>query len=116
MFIRKANNVEEFGSFKIVYDYLLMYPVESIEDIKNMFTEWDEILLYGTSIPEYTWDPEPEESINEVIKEFFTFIGDIFVVIFNVFRWCFLMMYNMLKFFWTNVSWFFNLPYWVLGT
>lgn len=110
MFIRKANNVEEFGSFNLVYNYLQMYPVENIDDIKDMFVNWKDILFTNAD-----FSPDWSGSIWSDIAEIGELIAEAFTFLYNIIRWQVLFFIDILMFFWDSLSWILNFPYYVLN-
>ena len=110
MFIRKANNVEEFGSFNLVYNYLQMYPVETVDDIKDMFVNWKDILFTNAD-----FSPDWSGSIWSDIAEIGELIAEAFTFLYNIIRWQVLFFIDILMFFWDSLSWILNFPYYVLN-
>ena len=94
MFIRKANNVEEFGSFNLVYNYLQMYPVETVDDIKDMFVNWKDILFTNAD-----FSPDWSGSIWSDIAEIGELIAEAFTFLYNIIRWQVLFFIDILMFF-----------------
>lgn len=110
MFIRKANNVEEFGSFSIIYEYIQQYPVESIEDIKYLFTNWDDILFQYSE-----FNPDWSGNIWNDFQQIGQLIADGFMFVISFFSWQIAFVWDILRFVWDSLSWIINLPYYVLS-
>lgn len=111
MFIRKANNVEEFGSFSIVYDYLQLYPVESIDEIKTLFANWKDLLFENAE-----FEPDWSGNIWSDLQEIGQLLADGFTFIINFISWQVKFGLNLLEFLWDSLGWIINLPYYVLSS
>lgn len=110
MLIRQSNSENDFGSFKILYNYLEQYPVESIEDLKNLFVEWRDVLLDNVDLePDWSGDFwEDLQQIGTLISNSFKFIG-------NLLKFQALIFIDLFNFLWDSLSWILNLPFYVIN-
>lgn len=110
MVVRKANGVDEFGSFNIIYDYIQIYPVDSVNDFKELIVNIDSILLENAE-----FSPDWSGNVFEDIAEVGKLIADAFTVLFNFLKWQLFFIYDFFVLLVDSLLWIFNFPGYVIN-
>lgn len=108
MFLRKAAGNDVFAGSHMIYEYLELYPVTDIEDVKNMFVNWKDVLFENAE-----FEPDWSGNLWEDIQAIGELIADAFMFLYNLVRWQILVSIDILELLWHSLTWILNLPYWV---
>ena len=98
MFLRKASGVDSFAGTSMFYEYLELYPVSSIDDVKDMFINCKDLLLVNAD-----FSPDWSGNIFDDIAEVGELIAEFFVFLYNFIKWQIITSINIFKLLWGSL-------------
>lgn len=110
MFIREANDVDDYGSVSIIYNYLSQFPSDHVYNISHIISNTKTLLL-----DDVDFTPDWSGNIFDDIAEVGSLIADGFEFVINFFKWTFKLLWNLFSLIIDTLTWIVNFPAYIIN-